>query len=309
LITLGVVTALAAILGWIFAGRALRPVHRIAAAARAASEENLSARVALRGPRDELRELADTFDGMLDRLQLAFEGQQQFIANASHELRTPLTVMRTSVDVVAGNPDSTSDDLRAMARDIRTAVDHADHLIGALLLLARNQHGLSTHEVVDLATVVEDVLDVTNVQDRRVHMALQPALISGDPMLIERLVANLMDNAVRYNVANGEIWVITGKDGGSSRLTVTNTGAMINPADSEHIFEPFRRLSDRTTHEGFGLGLAIVASIASVHGGSATARSPKEGGLSVTITIPGQRVPGECAESNNSDGPQPPLPN
>jgi signal transduction histidine kinase len=302
-----VVTALAAVLGWIFAGRALRPVHRIAAAARAASEENLSARVALRGPRDELRELADTFDGMLSRLQVAFEGQQQFIANASHELRTPLAVMRTSVDVVAGNPDSTSDDLRAMAGDIRTAVDHADHLIGALLLLARNQHGLTTHEVIDLATVVEDVLDVTNVQDRRVRTALQPALVSGDPVLIERLVANLMDNAVRYNVTLGEIWVTTRKDGGASRLTVTNTGPVINAADAEHIFEPFRRLNDRTTHEGFGLGLAIVASIASVHGGSAGARSRNDGGLSVTVTIPAERVPGERTESSDFEGPQLPL--
>jgi len=131
LITLAVVIALAAILGWIFSGRALRPVHRITAAARAASEENLSARVALTGPRDELRELAETFDEMLARLQAAFESQQRFIANASHELRTPLAVMRATVDVVLGNPDSTPGDLRAMAADIRAAVDHAEHLIGA----------------------------------------------------------------------------------------------------------------------------------------------------------------------------------
>ena len=159
LITLAVVIALAAILGWIFSGRALRPVHRITAAARAASEHNLSARVALRGPRDELRELAETFDEMLARLQAAFEGQRRFIANASHELRTPLAVMRTTVDVVLGNPDSTPGDLRGMAADIRAAVDHAEHLIGALLILARNERGLTVHEEVDLATVAEDVLD------------------------------------------------------------------------------------------------------------------------------------------------------
>ena len=159
LITLAVVIALAAMLGWIVAGRALRPVHLITAAARAASEDNLSARVALRGPRDELSELAETFDEMLDRLQAAFEDQKRFIANASHELRTPLSVMRTTVDVVLENPNSTPDDLRGMAVDIRAAVDRAEHLIGALLILARNERGLTVHEQVDLATSAEDVLD------------------------------------------------------------------------------------------------------------------------------------------------------
>ncbi len=209
LITLGVVIALAAILGWIFSGRSLRPVHRITAAARAASEHNLSARVALRGPRDELRELAETFDDMLDRLQAAFEGQRQFIANASHELRTPLAVMRTTVDVVVANPDSTPDDLRAMAADIRAAVDHAEHLIGALLILARNDRGLTVHEEVDLATVAEDVLDTAGLGDRRVHATLDPAVISGDPVLAEHLIANLVDNAVRYNAPAGDIWIST----------------------------------------------------------------------------------------------------
>ena len=169
LITLAVVIALAAILGWIFAGRALRPVQLITAAARAASDRNLSARVAPSGPRDELRELAETFDDMLARLQAAFESQQRFIANASHELRTPLAVMRASIDVVLGNPDSTPGDLRGMAADIRAEVDHAEQLIGALLILARNEAGLRVHEEVDLATVAEDVLDTTALGDQRVH--------------------------------------------------------------------------------------------------------------------------------------------
>ena len=194
LIALAVVIALAAILGWIFSGRALRPVHRITTAARAASERNLSARVAPTGPRDELRELAETFDEMLGRLQAAFEGQQRFIANASHELRTPLAVMRATVDVVLGNPDSTPGDLRGMAADIRAAVDHAEHLIGALLILARNERGLTVREDTDLATVAEDVLDTAGLGDRRVHATLEPAVISGDPVLAERLIANLVDN-------------------------------------------------------------------------------------------------------------------
>ncbi len=286
LITLGVVIALAAILGWIAAGRALRPVHQITAAARAASEHNLSARVALRGPRDELRELAETFDEMLGRLQTAFESQRQFIANASHELRTPLAVMRTTVDVVLGNVDSTPDDLRGMGEDIRAAVDHAEHLIGALLILARNERGLTVHEEVDLATVAEDVLDSASLGDRQVHPTLEPAVISGDPVLAERLIANLVDNAVRYNVAGGDIWISTLTAAGNSHLIVANTGPVIDSEDADRIFKPFQRLDHRTSQDGFGLGLAIVASIAAIHRGTVAARPRHDGGLSVTVTIP-----------------------
>jgi signal transduction histidine kinase len=293
LIALAVVIALAAILGWIFSGRALRPVHRITTAARAASEHNLSARVALTGPRDELRELAETFDEMLGRLQAAFEGQQRFIANASHELRTPLAVMRATIDVVLDNPDSTAGDLRSMAADIRAAVDHAEHLIGALLILARNEHGLTVRDRVDLATVAEDVLDTARLGDRRMHATLEPAVISGDPVLTERLIANLVDNAVRYNAAAGDIWISTRTVAGSSQLTVANTGPVIGPADAGRIFQPFQRLSDRTSHDGYGLGLTIVASIAAIHGGTATARPRDDGGLSVTVTIPSAAAPAQ----------------
>ncbi len=286
LITLAVVLALAAILGWIFAGRVLRPVQQITMAARAASEHNLSARVALRGPRDELRELAQTFDDMLGRLQGAFEGQQRFMANASHELRTPLAVMRATIDVVLGNPDSTPDDLRGMAVDIRVAVDHAEHLIGALLLLARNERGLTRRQDVDLATTTEDALDSADVGDCRVHASLEPAVISGDPVLSERLVANLVDNAARYNVPGGDIWISTRSTADGSQLTIANTGPVISASDADRVFQPFERLSDRTSHDGFGLGLAIVASIAAVHGGTAAALPRAGGGLCVTVTIP-----------------------
>jgi len=286
LITLAVVLALAAVFGWIFAGRVLRPVQQITMAARAASEHNLSARVALRGPRDELRELAQTFDDMLGRLQAAFESQQRFMANASHELRTPLAVMRTTIDVVLGNPDSTPDDLRGMAVDNRAAVDHAEHLIGALLLLARNERGLTIREDVDLATTAEDVLDSADVGDCRVHATLEPAVISGDPVLSMRLVANLVDNAARYNVPGGDIWITTRGTADGSQLTVANTGPVIGASEAGRIFQPFERLSDRTSHDGFGLGLAIVASIAAVHGGTAAALPRPDGGLCVTVTIP-----------------------
>jgi signal transduction histidine kinase len=286
LITLAVVLALAAILGWIFAGRVLRPVQQITTAARAASEHNLSARVALRGPRDELRELAQTFDDMLGRLQAAFEGQQRFMANASHELRTPLAVMRATIDVVLGNPDAAPNDLRGMAVDIRVAVDHAEHLIGALLLLARNERGITIREDIDLATTAEDVLDTADVGDCRVHATLEPAVISGDPVLPAHLIANLVDNAARYNVPGGDIWISTRSTADGSQLTVANTGPVISASDAGRIFQPFERLSDRTSHDGFGLGLAIVASIAAVHGGTAAASPRAGGGLSVTVTIP-----------------------
>jgi signal transduction histidine kinase len=288
LITLAVVIALAAVLGWFFAGRALRPVHRITTAARAASEHNLSARVAATGPRDELRELAETFDAMLGRLQAAFEGQQRFIANASHELRTPLAVMRATVDVVLDDPDASPGDLRAMAADIRASVDHAEHLIGALLLLARNERGLTVREKVDLATVAEDVLDVFGRPGGpRVHASLEPAVISGDPVLAGHLIANLIDNAIRYNLAEGgDVWISTREVAGRSELTVANTGPLVDPDDVGRIFQPFERLSDRTSHDGSGLGLAIVASIAAIHGGTAIAGPREDGGLAVTVQLP-----------------------
>jgi signal transduction histidine kinase len=287
LITLAVVIAAAAVLGWIVAGRSLRPVRQITAAARAASERDLSARVALSGPRDELRELAETFDDMLARLDVAFTGQRHFMANASHELRTPLTVMRTTIDVVLGDPGSGPDDLRAMAVDVRAAVDHADHLIGALFILARNERGLTTHEEADLATIAEDVLDGAALGGQQVHATLEPAVVSGDPMLLERLVANLVENAARYNTAAGDIWITTGTTTeGSSQLTVANTGPPVSPADISRIFEPFQRLTERAAHEGLGLGLALVASIAAIHNGTATAQPRDSGGLSVAVTIP-----------------------
>jgi signal transduction histidine kinase len=266
-------------------------VHQITMAARAASEHNLSTRVAPTGPRDELRELAETFDEMLGRLQAAFEGQQRFIANASHELRTPLSVMRATVDVVLASPDATQADLRAMAADIRAAVDHAEHLIGALLILARNERGLAVHEEIDLATVAEDALDTAAVGGRRVHATLEPAVISGDPVLAGQLVANLVDNAIRYNVSGGEIWISTGAGAGRSQLTVANTGPVISLTDAARIFQPFQRLHDRTSQDGSGLGLAIVDSIATIHGATIDAHPRAGGGLAVAVTFPAPDPP------------------
>lgn len=286
LATLGATTLLAAVAGWIVAGRVLRPVHRITAAARNASEDHLDARVALAGPRDELRELADTFDAMLDRLQAAFEDQRRFIANAGHELRTPLTVMRTAVDVVLAKPEPTRDELLGMGRDVRAAVDHAHGLIEALLTLARTDRGQFDRETVDLATAVEDAIDAAAPGSARLHTSLAPALTSGDPILLERLAANLVDNAVRYNVPGGAVWISTSTVDGRVLLTIDNTGPHVAPDAVGKLFEPFRRLRERTGDGGFGLGLAIVASIAAAHGGDAVAGARPEGGLTVTVRLP-----------------------
>ena len=208
---------LAAVAGWIVAGRILRPVHRLTAAARAASEQNLSQRIALQGPHDELRELADTFDTMLERLDRAFTSQRQFIANASHELRTPLTVMRTAMDVVLAKPEPTRDELVSMAAEVRQAVDHCERLIEVLLVLARNDQARALTDPLDLAAVAEDALEGRAADGITTTATLGEAPVTGDAVLLERLVANLLDNAERYNVAGGTVTVSTSTDNGASR--------------------------------------------------------------------------------------------
>ena len=285
LIALAGVSALAALAGWLLAGRILRPVHQLTAAARAASEHNLSQRLALRGPRDELRELADTFDDMLARLDAAFASQKRFMSNASHELRTPLTVMRTTLDVVLSKPAPTREELIAMGVDVRQAVDHAEALIDTLLTLARNERGLTTHQSVDLAMLAEDALETISVQGLRVTSALQPALVTGDPLLLERLVANLVDNAARHNIPDGLVSVGTAADNGVAELRITNTGPVV-PADRvDALFEPFTRLDERTG-DGVGLGLALVASISAIHHATINAAPRPGGGLDITVRIP-----------------------
>jgi signal transduction histidine kinase len=285
-ITLVAVTVLAAFAGWIVAGRVLRPVHRITAAARAASEHDLSARVGLTGPHDELRELADTFDTMLSRLQASFVSQRRFIANASHELRTPLAVMGATVDVVLAKPAPTPEELLAMGRDVRTGVDQAEAVVGALLTLARNDYGLTVRDPVDLATTAEDVLDEAGAGDLAVHADLEPAVTVGDPVLLERLVANLVDNALRYNLPGGQVWISTSMSAGHVVLEVANTGPFVAEERVDDLFRPFQRLNDGRARDGLGLGLAIVSSIAQVHGGAATASPRPGGGLLVVVTLP-----------------------
>jgi signal transduction histidine kinase len=286
LVSLAAVTLLAAVTGWLVAGRILRPVHRLTAAARAASEQDLSQRIALQGPRDELRELADTFDAMLERLDRAFTSQRQFIANASHELRTPLTVMRTAIDVVLAKPQPTREELVSMAAEVRQAVDGAERLIGALLVLARNEQARALTDPLDLAAIAEDALEGRTADGITTTVILDEAPVTGDAVLLERVVNNLLDNAERYNVPGGTIEISTIVHGATSVLRVVNTGAVV-PADMVgRLFLPFARLDDRVRHDGFGLGLTLVASIAAVHGGTVRATAVPTGGLDISMYLP-----------------------
>jgi signal transduction histidine kinase len=286
LLSLAGATVLAAVAGWILAGRILRPVHRLTAAARAASEQNLSQRIALQGPRDELRELADTFDTMLERLDRAFASQRQFIANASHELRTPLTVMRTAMDVVLAKPEPTREELVSMTADVRQAVDHAERLIEVLLVLARNDQARALTDPLDLAAVAEDALEGRTVTGITTSATLGEAPVTGIQVLLERLVANLLDNAERYNTPGGTVTISTTTDDDASLVRVVNTGQVVPPDQVERLFLPFTRLDDRTRHDGFGLGLTLVSSITAVHGGTVNATAVPTGGLDVTVRLP-----------------------
>jgi signal transduction histidine kinase len=286
LLGLAGVTLLAVAAGWIVAGRILRPVHRLTAAAREASEQNLSHRIALQGPRDELRELADTFDSMLERLDRAFTSQRQFIANASHELRTPLTVMRTAIDVVLAKPEPTRDELVSMSAEVRQAVDHAQRLIEALLVLARNDHARALTDPLDLAAVAEDALEGHAADGIATITALGEAPVTGNGVLLERLVDNLLDNAHRYNISGGTVEISTTAHDATSVLRVVNSGTVV-PADMvERLFLPFTRLDERIRQDGFGLGLALVSSIAAVHGGTVDATAVPTGGLDITVRLP-----------------------
>jgi signal transduction histidine kinase len=286
LLSMAGVTVLAAVAGWIVAGRILRPVHRLTAAARAASEQNLSQRIALQGPRNDLRELADTFDTMLERLDRAFTSQRQFIANASHELRTPLTVMRTTMDVVMAKPEPTRDELMSMAADVRQAVDHSERLIEVLLVLARNDQAHTLADPLDLATVAEDAFEGRNANGITTTATLDEAPVTGDGVLLERLAANLLDNAERYNTPGGTVTISTTAHDATSILRVVNTGAVIPANMVERLFLPFTRLDDRTRHDGFGLGLALVSSIAAVHDGTVHATAVPTGGLDISVHFP-----------------------
>jgi signal transduction histidine kinase len=291
-IALGLMSVVSIGLGWVVAGRVLRPLRMITATAREISATNLDRRLTLQGPDDELKELGDTFDGLLARLDASFQSQRRFIANTSHELRTPLALQRTLLQLALSDPEPTVDSLLRAYDGVLGATYQQERLIDALLTLARGELGLHRRRPLDLAEVAEEALlsRTTQATDRDVRLVstLDRAPTEGDLHLVERLVANLVDNALRYNTSAGQVEVTTGTTAEGALLSVSNTGPLI-PADQlDRLFEPFQRLdAERTRHDGgLGLGLSIVQAIATTHGATVHARSRAGGGLDVRVAFP-----------------------
>lgn len=301
---LGSVTALAAmalvaiLLGWMMAGRVLMPLRTMTAAARRISEDNLHQRLALPGPGDELKDLGDTIDGLLARLEDAFDAQRRFVANASHELRTPLTVERVMLETALADPDATAESLRTTCEELLATSHQQEQIIRALLTLARSQRGLEHYEHLDLALTAQGVLSQRAGQAEqrglRVTASLAPAITLGDPQLAELLVSNLVDNALRHNVTNGCIEVTTGMRNGQCVVRVANSGPVIPPDGLDRLFQPFRRggqeRTARSGDDGLGLGLSIVDAIAAAHGAVITGRAQPAGGLDVEVAFPPRRA-------------------
>ena len=291
-IALAIMTVAAAGLGWLVAGRALRPLRTITSAARSVSASSLHARLALTGPDDELKELGDTFDGLLARLEAAFAAQRQFVANASHELRTPLARQQTLIEVALADPQPTVASLRGTCERVLAAGQQQERLIEALLTLARSERGLDRREPVDLRAVARDIVTAREAEAHARGLSLRadlsPAMLLGDCRLAERLVDNLVDNALRHNVTGGQAVVTTRTTSDGAFLSVTNTGSRV-PADQvDRLFRPFQRLeAGRTSRDGLGRGLPIAVAIATAHGAQLRARPRPGGGLEVEVRFPG----------------------
>jgi signal transduction histidine kinase len=289
-IALAIMTVASVGLGWLVAGRALRPLRTITSAARSISASSLDARLAMTGPDDELKELGDTFDGLIARLEAAFGAQRQFVANASHELRTPLARQQTMIEVALADPQATVGSLRATCQRVLVAGQQQERLIEALLTLARSERGLDRREPVDLQAVTAEIVAArwheADAGGIRLHTALDPAVMPGDSRLAERLVANLVDNAMRHNAPGGSAWLTTGTADGRPFVSVTNTGPGIAAQEVERLFQPFQRLAGRTARDGLGLGLPIAVAIAHAHGARLRARPHPGGGLEVEVHFP-----------------------
>jgi signal transduction histidine kinase len=291
-VALAVMAVVSMGLGWVVAGRMLRPLREISDTVHRISDQNLSERIAMQGPRDELRELADHFDVMLERLQMAFDAQRDFVANASHELRTPLTIIRTELDVVLSDGEATGDELQAMADVLRRATGRADRLIDQLLFLTSAGQPVERTDALDLAAVARQAGDshqraIAGAQ-LRAELSLAPAPVMGAQPLIERLVGNLIENAIQHNEPGGWIEVATEANAEGATMLVSNGGPQIADQDVARIFDRFSRLDRSRSREtgGYGLGLSIVRAIARGHGGNATARALPGGGLELAVQLP-----------------------
>ncbi|MGH3250166.1 MAG: sensor histidine kinase [Trebonia sp.] len=292
-IALAVLAVASIALGWLVANRALRPLRVITAAVRVLSATSLDERLSLAGSYEEFRELSDTLDGLFARLKAAFDSQRHFVANASHELRTPLAAERAVLQVALADPGASAESLRAACLQSLALGEQQERLIGALLTLASSQGGVRSREPFDLATVTARVVDGRRPEAARlgvrVESRLAPAIVTGDPSLAESLVANLVDNAIRHNVADGQVRVATETRAGLPRFSIANSGPVIEPGEVGRLLEPFQQLDgERTRHDGgHGLGLAIVSAVADAHAARLSVRARPEGGLEVTVMFPG----------------------
>ena len=291
-IALAVIAVAAAAIGWLIAGRVLRPLSTITAAARRIAASSLHERLALHGPDDELKELADTLDNLFARLEASFDAQRRFAANASHELRTPLTRERTLLQVTRADPAATTGTWQAVSAELLASNAEQERLIEGLLTLASSEASPGPREPVDLAAITGAALAVPRPAISRlglnVHADIRPAILDGDPLLVQQLVTNLIDNAVRHNIPSGDIQVATRTSGGHAVLSVTNSGQAIPPDEVDRLFQPFQRLGPRPARRdgGHGLGLSIVRAIATAHAATITAHPRPGGGLAIDVSFP-----------------------
>ena len=297
LVALAIMTVITFGSAWLLAGRMLRPLHAITSAARRLSGTTLHERIALKGPRDELKDLADTFDGMLARLDAAFTAQKEFVANASHELRTPLTIIRTEIDVALDDPHVPQRELREMGAAIAEAVDRSERLIDGLLVLASTDQAPILVDL-DLADIAKREISAASSEadgrGLRLELDLSPAPVSGDRTLLGRMVGNLVENAIRHNATDGWFSVKTWSEAGQAVLEIANGGPVVPPEEVQLLFDRFYR-PDRSRSRktgGFGLGLSIVKAVVTAHGGSVELEAPEAGGLRVTVSLPARSTTG-----------------
>jgi signal transduction histidine kinase len=291
-IALAIMAIISTGLGWVVAGRVLRPLRVMTSATREISAANLHERLDMPGPRDELRQLADTIDGLLGRLEGTFIAQRRFVMNASHELRTPLTAVRALLEMVLDDPAATVETYRETCQQVLDENRQQEELIDALLTLAQGQRGISHPEALDLSMIVREALDAQRgkiaARELQVEPTLTAAPLTGDRRLLARLVSNLLENAIVHNVPGGRIRLQVRVLGGAAELAVANSGPLVPSAEIERLLEPFQRMAAERVgpRTGLGLGLSIVAAIAEAHDATLDVSPGEAGGLSVTVRFP-----------------------
>jgi signal transduction histidine kinase len=306
-VALAVAVVGAVVLGWFIAGRVLRPLSAITAAARRISASSLHERLALPGPHDELKELSDTLDDLFARLEASFDAQRRFVANASHELRTPINRERTLLQVTRANPALTLETWQGVSAELLASNAEQEHLIEALLTLASSEGGPGDWERGDLAPLASACLSALGAETGRLGLQVRadfgPAALDGDTLLVRRLVSNLIENAARHNIQGGRMQVTTGTKDGRAFVSVTNTGPVIPPAEVDRLFQPFQRLGGRRARgDGHGLGLSIVRAIATAHGATITAQPVPDGGLAIVVAFPPPATPASCPGQADQTG-------